>query len=917
MPFAQRPAPDFRKHDDGYSGQNPPSEAIITVDAAGKISRLNALAAELTGWRLQTAVGQPLSEVFRLEPPLRIEPFTTIQTLSLQNRLLLNALAPPLPISGSLLCLPSTESTSSAMVISFRPESTVTAHPAFGSDLYHHFFDSSPIPNSIQAPDGHFERVNQAFCNLFGYSCDELLALRFMDLTYPEDRPATQATYAGILQGEIDEINLEKRYLTRSGETLLARVTVVALRDQEGAVRHFLTQVLDITQQQALHQELIQNERKCRSLFENLLSGLACFRRDHSTSEATYHCLEANLAFQRLSGLKSVIGSRASEILADLHLPAALQETFHRVAMGAVPEQLEIYAAPRDTWYRLAVYCPEAEDFVVILDDITAQKRVAERIAASEDRLKLATLASGAGIWDLSMPSGRMIWDDAMHAMFGIERGQPEDLLMQAMARIHPDDLHALQTQVAGLLDLHRSAGAFDSTLSYRILTPSGDVRHLEAFVHIIPEAGEAFRIVGINRDVTARLLADEQLRLSRQELKAANRELAHSLTQVHDLALRAESANQAKSDFLASMSHELRTPLNGILGMSQLLLASALDSEQRRFAEIALQSGEAMQALIEDILDFSRIEARKLKLESKNFSLPELISRVDSLIASRAAAQNLTYTSVMQPQVPERLLGDPGRLRQILLNLLGNAVKFTEKGSVSLHVSNLSQSEGEVRLLFEIRDTGIGIRAEHKRQLFQPFTQGDASITRRFGGSGLGLAISRQLVELMSGRIGVESSPDQGSHFWFEVSFGIAVPPNNPSALVQTADQPHLPARVLVAEDNPVNQAVVEAMLRKLGCETTLAANGYEALTRLDESSFDLILMDCQMPELDGFSATREIRSRSRLQDLPIIAITAHALEGDRERCLAAGMNDYLTKPFTLAALGEVIKRWSSVLAC
>jgi signal transduction histidine kinase/CheY-like chemotaxis protein/HPt (histidine-containing phosphotransfer) domain-containing protein len=422
----------------------------------------------------------------------------------------------------------------------------------------------------------------------------------------------------------------------------------------------------------------------------------------------------------------------------------------------------------------------------------------------------------------------------------------------------------------------------------------------------------------GIVRDVTDRRKAEEALRV----------------------AAAAQAANRAKSQFLANMSHEIRTPMNGVLGMAEMLLDTKLTPTQRRFAETVHRSGEMLLEIIDNILDFSKIEAGKVELESIDFNPRELTEEVTQLMADGAEKKGLELVCRVAQDVPRTLRGAPYRLRQVLTNLVANAIKFTSRGQVTVEVSRHevpagypagsaaeAQSAAAATMLrFAVTDTGIGISASAQERLFQAFAQADSSTTRRYGGTGLGLAISKELVEQMGGRIGVRSTLGQGSEFWFTVRLEPPLVPGVGPA--PGADKAHQSSglsgvRVLLAEDNPINQDVALTMLKSLGCDVQVVDNGVKALAALGNSQFDIVLMDRQMPEMDGFDATAEIRARRLLRPkqppghaepvrLPIVGLTASALKGDREICIAAGMDDYLAKPFRRDALRLVLERWA-----
>jgi PAS domain S-box-containing protein len=378
----------------------------------------------------------------------------------------------------------------------------------------------------------------------------------------------------------------------------------------------------------------------------------------------------------------------------------------------------------------------------------------------------------------------------------------------------------------------------------------------------------------------------------------------------------RAEQASLAKSEFLASMSHEIRTPLNAIFGMTRLLLDSPLTGEQRFNAEVVLKSANNLLTLISDILDFSKIEAGRIDLETVEFDLLACMEEVVDLLEQQAEGKGIGLLLNYPDSTPRRVVGDPTRVRQIVLNFASNAVKFTESGYVLIEVRSRPEPGGQEFFTISVHDTGIGIAQEKLSALFERFTQADSSTTRRFGGTGLGLAITRQLTVLMGGQIHVVSHPGEGSTFSCEIPLPLVDP--DLSQRQPPANQQRLIAgrRILVVEDNQVNQRVASRLLEKLGCRVDLAANGIEAIQMTSRFSYDLVFMDCQMPEMDGFEASRQIRARQRSgARLPIIAMTAYAMKGDRERCLLAGMDDYLPKPIQPEALRGMIEKWAGAV--
>jgi PAS domain S-box-containing protein len=504
-------------------------------------------------------------------------------------------------------------------------------------------------------------------------------------------------------------------------------------------------------------------------------------------------------------------------------------------------------------------------------------------------RMEQAQAATHVGSFECDIASGNMLWSRELYRIHGLS---PDTSLTMgaALAMIHADDRAAVVEQIRSLLDRRAQSGERE----YRIVREGGEVRTLRWSLQANGDGvGRTVRITGTVEDITARRAYEDALVRAREE---------------------ALQASQAKSAFLANMSHELRTPMNGVLGMTTLALETDLDARQREYLDAALGSGRALLAVLNDVLDLSKIEAGRLSVESVSFSLETVAVQVIELVRPSAAQRGLRVDLHVRPGLARRHLGDPVRLRQVLTNLLANGVKFTERGSVRLVVE---PSEDGTRVIFEVTDTGVGIPASRRSAIFEAFTQADGSITRRFGGTGLGLTIVRELVRLMEGTISVTSEEGQGSIFRVELPLEEA---EADAARAHPSVIPHEPAttrplRVLLVEDNAVNARIALALVRRAGHDVTHVTDGSLAVDAVAREHFDLVLMDVQMPVMDGLEATRQLRARERgtRDHVPIVAMTANAMKGDDELCFRAGMDGYLPKPLEFARLREVLSRYAA----
>ncbi len=547
-------------------------------------------------------------------------------------------------------------------------------------------------------------------------------------------------------------------------------------------------------------------------------------------------------------------------------------------------------AGPGQSAFSLAVVLFVVASRTALLADYL--QFVRDRLTEEHDRMEEAQATAHLGSFDTDLLAQRTVWSRELFLIHGFD---PEGAVPPAearLARVHPDDVAAVQASLAAAVGREG-----EHVAEYRVVRPGGEERHVRWSARcVFDAAGRPVRLTGCVQDITERKRHEEDLVRAR---------------------VAAEHASRAKSMFLANMSHELRTPMNGVLGMTALALETPLTPEQRDYLEVAHGSGTTLLTILNDVLDLSKIEAGKLALEAVTFSLRTVVQQAVQLLAPRAQQKGIRLTAHVADDVAPRYVGDPVRVRQLLVNLVGNAVKFTERGEVRVEASCDPWRASRVTLA--VRDTGIGIPEERQRAIFDAFTQADGTTTRRFGGTGLGLTICRELVRLMSGRIEVRSRAGEGSVFRVELELPEANELVTDHGAVKArsvsgthAALPSRPLRVLVAEDNETNARIVRVLLERLGHKVTHVADGRAALDAIEAGGHDLALMDVQMPVMDGLEATRAVRARERERGghLPILAMTANAMKGDEELCLEAGMDGYLSKPISFARFQEALLR-------
>lgn len=639
---------------------------------------------------------------------------------------------------------------------------------------------------------------------------------------------------------------------------------------------------------QAAHRSLqSSSEHMFRELSESCPIGI--FHTD-ARGEVIYGNPEAAAIFGRahteLLGagwIASLHPDDRAEVLARWQRAAAAGEVFDHTYRLRRPDRSVVHVRVRAQVVRL----PDGSTggYVGALQDVTDSQLARAALERSQERLHRALEGSSLALWDLDVARGRVYLSEQWSVMLGGEPRETRCTAQELLDLVPAEDLPGIQQALEPVL-----GGASPRyVVQHRVQRKDGTLLwiHSEGRVADRDAAGMPVRMVGTNRDISQGKAAEHELRIARDA---------------------ADAANKAKSQFLATMSHEIRTPLNGIIGMTKLMLDEQLTPEVRRHADLIDRSAQSLLSLVNDILDVSKIEAGQMEIERVAFDLHDLVEDLASLYRLRATEKSLLFRARLDPEVPQYVLADPTRIRQVLVNLLGNALKFTSAGWIGLDV-RAAKEEAAYILQFTVADTGIGIPGDVQPQLFTRFMQADSSTSRQFGGTGLGLSIVRQLVDLMGGAVEMSSVPGKGSRFTVNLPVLPAQAPAEASVWVDLAP-PTEGLRILLAEDNTTNQVVAFGMLRKLGYgDVAIASDGAEAVDLALQQDFDLILMDCQMPEMDGYEATRRLRKAG--SDAVIIAMTANAIKGDRERCLEAGMNDYLSKPIDLKVLRSMIARW------
>jgi PAS domain S-box-containing protein len=894
--------------------------------------------------------------------------------------------------------------------------------------------------------EGVISSWNRGAEQLFGFTAAEAIGRPITRLIVPPERVEEENAMLGrIARGE-PVMNFETVRVHKSGQQVQVSITPSPVHGINGQVVGASVTARDITlqkaqtariegQNEALKEQVYDSQATTQAILDTVIDPVLSI--DESGTVLSF-----NPASTRVFGYEAaeIIGQHVTRLIPQAYW-SAYEQFVARTLEKAVPStrSQEIHGLRKDGSTfpaRVSVgmkHSGDARVFVCVVTDITTEINQRNELLAARDHLLLAADAAELGIWSYNLADRSLSWNQRMYELYGLQPTKPERTLHYEdwLRCLYPEDVARCDAAMSDLLERQQPYA-----MVFRARLPSGQIRHIQAGGRVELDAdGRPVRVTGINRDITLQ-----------QEIEATLRQAKSS----------ADEASAAKSAFLANMSHEIRTPLNAVLGMLQLMQRTLLDAQQRDYVAKARQAARSLLELLNDILDYSKIEAGKLKLDSHTFELDELLTELAVIIAGNQGGKDVEAVFDIDPAVPSMLVGDALRLKQVLVNLVGNALKFTLSGEVVIRLAVVHREDGHVTLRFSVSDSGIGISAEQHERIFEGFSQAETSTSRRFGGTGLGLVISNRLVMLMGGTLKLESEVGVGSRFWFDVPLKVQdggdvplplpgrrlplrllVVDDNPTsadvlsrtvqALGWTAQHalsgrealervrrvagtaapydvilmdwrmsdldgvatarliheelpdgqaPHMimvtayadqlsllepsshkglfastlskpvtprqlrdcvlgvvegrpmpapmppperqPKRlaglhVLVVEDNAVNRQVASGLLHLEGANVTLAGNGFEAIAALADApnTYDAVLMDVQMPEMDGLEATRRIRQDTRFTGLPIIAMTANASTEDRQACLAAGMDDHLSKPVDLAGLVKCLNAW------
>jgi PAS domain S-box-containing protein len=784
----------------------------------------------------------------------------------------------------------------------------------------------------IYDQDRRVQFVNSKGLQIIGLSEKDVIGRKDEEIFPPDMINSYLPALKRAIETKTLQVLERTRHISMGGQTII--VNILPLLDDNRNIRHIMGITYDITERKRAEEALRESEQRYREIIETAEEGIAIHETDGTITYVNRRMADM-LGYSR----KEIIGRSSLDFVDDEERKKVIQLRESLKEEGGFTKERKMRRKDGSILWTLSNLSPRLDGagnfigYLAMYTDISERKRAEEEIRRSEERFRSIFESTQEAI---------ILIDAEMRCInanpgAGVITGIPHEQLVGQF----------LQDFVNPGFDLSATWPAFKKTGRF-----AGEVgiRHKDGTFRTVEATGRADILPGqhlfVGHDITERMRMEDELRRARdkleervqertaelsdanENLEVINEELQveiseHKKTEKNLIAAKeaAEAAVEAKAAFLANMSHELRTPLNAVIGYSGLLLDDNLTNEQKENIESIKDSGEALLAIISDILEFSRAEKEKVELEQQPLSLKRCIEESMDMVAVQADKKGLNLSYTIGYGIPDTIIGDPGRLRQILVNLLSNAVKFTDKGNISVFVSSIALEGNKCKITFEVRDTGIGMPQDKMNRLFKPFEQLEYVISRKRNGAGLGLSISKKLVELMGGEIWTESEEGKGSTFRFTIQAntipGKHLDLGEKDRSVYKNLSVEKPLSILVAEDNPSNQKVLVEMLKRLGYRPDAVADGVEVLQALKIRPYDLIFMDIRMPEMDGLTAAKEIRRLIPDSGPRIVAVTAFAMEGDREKCLEAGMDGYIAKPVKLGDLAEVLDKYQPHKNC
>ncbi|GAB7023108.1 PAS domain-containing hybrid sensor histidine kinase/response regulator [Salidesulfovibrio brasiliensis] len=748
-------------------------------------------------------------------------------------------------------------------------------------------FEHSPLGVVLFSPEGTIVDCNHCFVEMMGSSREKLIGFNTVRQSTVEMSHALLTAINGRAS------RYEDQYTSvTGGKTLHIRVNFNPIHPGKSPTEVIAT-LEDVSERVQSQKALQESEERFRAMFEHMGSGVAVYEGVQEGQDFRFKDLNPRAEIITRIKREDVVGHTLLECFPNMEgtgLLNALRYVWKTGESQHLPP-FHYKDMQRHGWRENRIYRLPSGEVVAIFDDVTDRMEALEALKESEERMSLAMRSANDGLWDWHIDTNEVHYSPRWYTMLGYEPNELPQTRELFDHLVHPEDLGPLRA----LLSRHLKTGEPFET-EFRMKTRSGKWRWILSRGQNAEQnaPGAPKRMVGTHTDITERKRMEEELRKARDA---------------------AEEASRAKSEFLANMSHEIRTPLNGIMGMLQLMQTTSMSREQRDYAETAVQSCMRLTRLLGDILDLSKVEAGRMDINEEPFDFADAMKSVIDLFGPPAEQKKVRLSLEIDPTIPEHLLGDEPRLLQVLNNLVGNAIKFTEHGSITVHASAALARHDLTRVLIVVRDTGIGITDRMVNIMFNPFQQGDGSLNRKYQGAGLGLSITSRLVNLMGGNMSVVNDEGRGTTFYVSIPFRHAETAQEETQPAVTQEQEGVidGMRILLAEDERVNAHAMTRLLEKNGCAVTAVQDGRAAVDTLAKEPFDVVLMDVQMPVMDGIKATEAIRDGKAgedKRDIPIIALTAFAMAGDRKRFLESGMDGYLAKPVDMGALLQAMKR-------